>query len=144
MKFEMLVEYNYEDDTITVTIDTEGEDGTRITSETISYKDFLDMLPDEKAKLQHILQELYENRRSQVSKLGDITQRDLTIMEAIAKVRQEMVATDKDDFKQLKKLDSIIKSFLSEKDMLMEIRHAIKLDHIEEGKLLAELEKLEV
>jgi len=141
----MKVEYNFEDDTIKITIETDGTK-TQLQgfSETIPYEDFLDLLPDEKVKLQSVLQRLYGNRKNQIDKLGDISSLDISIMKGIAKLREQIAETDEENKSRLNKLNMQIKAFLSEKDMLREMRHVIKLYAVEEGKLLAELEKLEV
>ena len=77
--------------------------------------------------------------------MGEYTQYIMGVTKRIAKNRAKMEALDPaDDAKAIKSLAEIVKACSHEKNTLREMRHAIKLLAITEGRFENELSKLEV
>jgi len=115
-------------------------------SMTIPVADFWKMMPQtERPRLEHLLSELYDLRMEIVADMGEYSRYILELTKGIARIRTKQEALDPDkEAKAIKSLSLIVTSFSSEKNTLREMRHAIKLQAIQEGRLLAQIAEIEL
>jgi len=144
----MKVEYNPKDDTIGI----EAKDDEQIPPSEgyvihlkIPLEILLDNMPDERARVHQLLDELYQVRKEFNEQLGNYNQYIVDLVKGMAKVRQRMEDLDPvEDAKAVNTLEKVMKAYSHEKNTIRESRHALKFLTFREGKILADLEKLEV
>jgi len=112
----------------------------------IPVADFWKMMPQtERPRLEYLLSELYDLRMEIVADMGEYSRYILELTKGIAKIRMKQEALDPDkDAKAIKSLGLIVTSYSSEKNTLREMRHAIKLQAIQEGRLLSQIAEIEL
>jgi len=115
-------------------------------SMTVSIADFWKRMPQtERPRLEYLLSELFSLRKEIIADMGEYSRYILELTKGIAKIRMKQEALDPDkDAKAIKSLGLIVTSYSSEKNTLREMRHAIKLQAIEEGRLLSRIAEIEL
>ena len=130
--------YNVADDSVEITI---GDSAEKITLNEL----FTKLPQTEKVRIEYLLSEIFKLRRRIAEDMGDYTAYIMGVTKRIAINRGKMEALDPaDDAKAIKSLAEIVKACSHEKNTLREMRHAIKLLAITEGRFENELSKIEV
>ena len=115
------------------------------TTESITLLDFLDHLPSEKVRWEWLLAEARRVKAEKIHNLGNFMQKIIDLTKGEAETRNKMMPlAEAGDLKALKAYSEVIKAYLSEKNTMVEFRHAQKFLTIEEGKIMAMLANLEV
>lgn len=129
----------YDHKTGIITIEIDG------VSEKIGLNEFLQQIPDERAKYQWLLEHLRRVRQEKIDNLGDFMQKIIDLTKGESEVRERMKKlAEAGDYKAVRAYGEVVKAYLAEKTTLQEFRHAQKFLTFEEGKIMAELEDLEV
>lgn len=111
--------------------------------ETVDFKDFMDSIGAQRARLENILARIDEVRMNRVTETDKFMLTVNEIMKKQAKIRDMMeAATDSGDYKKNAALQKVHKALLDEKNTFREIRYAIKLLDTDEAKVKAELLEL--
>lgn len=132
-------EYNPETDELTLVIET----GVGPVTETVDFKEFMDGIPTERARVDYLLSKVKDVKENRITKAGEF----MGIIEGIMAKQQEIrkrmdEAAESGDHKAVRSLSMVHKALLDEKNTIREIRYAIKLLEGEEGRLLSQLLEL--
>lgn len=132
--------YYPETDELTITIEVEGSMGI---SETIDFKEFMDEIPTERARIEFLLSKIKDIKEKRLTNIDEFmkTIQDIVIKQSQIRDRMEE-AIEMDDRKLVLNLKVVHKALLDEKNTLREIRYAIKLLENDEGRLMAALLEL--
>lgn len=133
----MEIKYDAEANEVKISIDDK--------SETILLDDLLDKLPRELVRDYQLINEIAKIRKRIVDQIGDFNMYIIKLLEHQAKVREQMQQLDPaKDGKEINILLKVSEAISKEKNTSRELRHGVKLLSNEEGRILAEIEKLEV
>ncbi len=133
----MEIEYIVEDNSVKVTING--------VTEIIPYDDLLDSLPRELIRDYHLINEISKVRERIVKQIGDFNDYIIVLLAKQKQVREKMETLDPvNDTKAINSYAKIMKAISDEKNTSRELRHGVRLLSNEEGRYLAEIEKLEV
>uniref|UniRef100_A0A6M3XMJ9 Uncharacterized protein n=1 Tax=viral metagenome TaxID=1070528 RepID=A0A6M3XMJ9_9ZZZZ len=92
-------------------------------------------------RIQFLFDKIFELRKEKLMKMEEYINELKQLAQGEANAREEIKKADK--MWEVKKWDAVAKSYVSEKNIIREIRFAVKLLMQEEGKLMAELAELE-
>ena len=138
-----MIQTKYDPENDMLTIEIQNNQGNW--SETVDFKEFMDGIPTQRARIEYLLSMIADVRKKRLTDLNKFMKKieELTVKIAGFVDRMEQAASA-ENYKMVGSLEKIVKSILNQKNTLRELRYAIKLLEMEEGKLKAQMLEVQV
>ena len=110
------------------------------TSDTIDFKEFLNDIESDRARVECLLSMIFESQKIRISKMDEFIRLIEQYVAEIASYESKMVeAAERGDHKLVTSYSKIVATIKDKKNTLKEVRHAIKLQENEEASLKSDL-----
>jgi hypothetical protein len=127
--------YDAETDMLEVTINGQ--------TEAVSFKEFMDKIPTERARVEYLLSKIKDVREKKISQIDNFMKTIMDLTTKVAEVRTKMEKEAKEEnHLAVKSLRYVVQSVLDEKNTYREVRAAIKMLSDEEAELKSQLLEL--
>jgi len=137
-----MIKATYHPETEELTITFQDAEGKGF-DETVDFRDFMNGIPTEKARIECVLSKIKDVKMNKITKIDEFIRTIQKIMLKQVEVRNSMEEqVELGNHKGVKSLSLVHKALLDEKNTLREIRYAIKLLENDEGRLMVALMEL--